>query len=141
MDPLVAEREVMLRTETSVMHIEGLDARLLHAILGIGDETGELIKLVKDKLYYNKQISLVSIIEELGDMLWYFTLAADALANNMGIDFEETCKMIVNANREKLKARYPDKYTNSAAINRDVGHEQNILKQVVDERNQDESTS
>ncbi len=81
---------------------------LLHASLGMSGEAGEFLDAVKKKFIYNKEFDTVNAKEELGDILWYVALAMRAL----GVSFEEIMQM----NIDKLKLRYPDKYTNEAAI-------------------------
>lgn len=61
----------------------------------------------------------MNLKEELGDKLWYAALALDELKST----FEET----MEANIKKLRARYPNKFTEEDAINRDLEKERAAL--------------
>ena len=68
-------------------------------------------------------LDAVNLKEEFGDTLWYLALGLRFL----GIGFEETFA----ANIAKLQARFPDKFTEDAAMNRDPAAERAILEQGV----------
>lgn len=80
---------------------------LLHAIVGLAGEVGELVDAVKKHVMYEKDLDLANIIEELGDMEFY----AEQLRAQLNITREET----LSCNIVKLRLRYPDGYTNKAA--------------------------
>lgn len=84
---------------------------LLHALLGLAGEVGELIDPVKKAMFYGKPLDVENITEETGDLLWYI---AGPLCRALGADLGE----IAAANVAKLRARYPDRYTDAAAIER-----------------------
>lgn len=89
--------------------------RHLHAALGITTEAGEIADLLKRWLFYGKVFTQQQMEEEIGDLLWYIALAADAVGLNM--------EVIMERNIAKLKARYPDRFTQDAALNRDADRE------------------
>lgn len=93
--------------------------RLIHALLGIGTESGELQDVLKRYLIYGKDIDIIHLKEELGDLLWYIALALDEIETS----FEE----VFESNIAKLQARYPDKFTEIAALNRDLRKEREAL--------------
>jgi len=93
--------------------------RLLHAVLGLETETGELQEAFKKHIFYGKDLDLVNVKEEVGDMMWYLALLCDTLK----ISFEEVC----DKNIEKLKIRYPDKFEQKKALKRDLKKERKIL--------------
>lgn len=83
---------------------------LIHAALGLSTETGEFTTEVKRHVVYEKPLDAeinTHLIEELGDILWYVSLAATALGVPLAA--------IARRNIEKLQARYPEKYSNFAA--------------------------
>jgi NTP pyrophosphatase (non-canonical NTP hydrolase) len=92
---------------------------LLHAQLGISTEAGEFADAIKRYLYYGKDLDRTNLVEELGDLTWYIGLAIGALGTTWGQVFE--------ANIKKLKARYPNKFSEESALNRDLETERNIL--------------
>lgn len=83
---------------------------LCHAILGIGTESGELQDIYKKYLIYGKEIDFDNILEECGDLLWYIALALKA----SGYTMEEA----MQSNVDKLKIRYPEKFTEKDALER-----------------------
>lgn len=100
-------------------------ARLLHAALGLSTEAGELLDVLKKNIFYGKTIDYVNVKEELGDLLWYVAIALDAL------DLDPSEVMITNIN--KLRTRYPEKFTSSKAIERDLESERKVLESTVEQ--------
>ena len=116
--------DVVLKNEQSILHTDNIDRRLLHSIMGIADEAGELMGAAKKALMYNKPLDTVNIIEELGDLLWYFTLAMHSL----GVTIEQ----VQEINSAKLNgARYKDGFTHDEAINRNLSEERSVLEAAV----------
>ncbi len=98
---------------TSVEH-KNVDERLTNACLGLAGESGEFCDLVKKAFYHGKDIPREHLIKELGDIMWYIALAADALQ----VPMEE----IAEINIKKLRARYPEgHFSKERANNRAEG--------------------
>lgn len=96
--------------------------RLLHAAIGLCTETGELQDMLKRHIFYGADIDLINIKEEIGDILWYVALALDEL--------DTTFEKVMKANIEKLKQRYPDKFTKENALNRNLKQERNAIEEI-----------
>lgn len=94
--------------------------RLLHAFLGLETETAELQDVLKKHLFYGKPIDRVNLKEEAGDILWYLAVLFDELE----VSFEE----VMETNINKLKARYGEKFTEKAALERNLEKEYEVLK-------------
>lgn len=94
--------------------------RLLHAALGLVTEAGEFADVLKKYIFYGKQVDKVNLEEEIGDLFWYCALAADAL----DVDFTD----IMQRNIDKLRMRYGSKFTEDAAIDRNLKAEREILE-------------
>jgi len=75
------------------------DQRLNWA-LGLAGEAGEYCEQIKKWAFHGKDINEVSVMSELGDILWYAAMAA----HSMGFTLDE----IAEYNISKLVARYPD---------------------------------
>ena len=108
--------QACLRSEAVDIVGENLDTkhkRLLHCALGVATESAEFADLIKKWLFYGKEYDRTHALKELGDIMWYIAIAADAL----GSDLDEVMKM----NVDKLKARYPEKFAQDLAINRKKG--------------------
>lgn len=50
---------------------------LVHAVIGLGGEVGEVQELLKETVFRGKAHSNEEFISELGDVLWYLTAAAE----------------------------------------------------------------
>ena len=98
----------------------GHTVRLLHAAMGLCTESGEFMDMMKKHILYGKPLDEVNLKEELGDLEWYIALAIDELHTTFGIIFE--------TNITKLRARYPNKFTEHDAMNRDLEKERKILE-------------
>ena len=113
--------EDSLRTESTVFNIESKgDQRLLHAALGLQTESAEFSDALKKHVFYGTKLDVVNLKEELGDMMWYMAIACDVL----GTSFEKEQERVVN----KLKTRYPDKFTKDKASTRDLDAEREVLE-------------
>lgn len=107
--------EILERSRTKI--------RLLHSLMGICTEVGELQDQLKKHLFYGKEIDRVNLVEELGDLLWYIALASDYL----GVPLEK----IMEINIEKLETRYKKKgFSSNDALNRDLATERNKLEKL-----------
>lgn len=83
---------------------------MVHASMGIAGEAGEVIDAVKKTWIYGKPLDRENILEECGDLLFYIS----ALLTQTGYTLDDA----MNANMDKLKKRYPDGYTDNAALAR-----------------------
>lgn len=87
---------------------------------GLTNEVGEITDLIKASIEYGKgPIDVPHLKEEIGDALWRLAQLADA--------FGLTLSECMDKNISKLEARYPDKYTDELALNRDLHTEGQIL--------------
>lgn len=75
---------------------------MLHAMLGLINESGELASMLLGVLQGRHSFNRVNYVEELGDMLWFIALACDA----EGLSLQRVMAM----NIAKLRARFPDKF-------------------------------
>ena len=98
-----------------------LFVRLLHAAMGMTTEAGEFMDALKKHAMYGKPLDFVNLKEEVGDLLWYVALACTSL----GVPIEE----IMATNIAKLRARYPEKFTEKAALTRDLAAERRVLEE------------
>lgn len=94
--------------------------RLVHASMGMQTETAEFTDALKKSLFYGKPLDVTNLKEELGDLLWYVAIAMDELDT----DFETEMERVIN----KLKVRYPEKFTREAAEDRDLDAERQELE-------------
>lgn len=101
--------------------MENIDPRVFHGILGIITESGELaaalLKSVEDP---NHTVDAVNVQEEMSDIAWYKAILHDTLK----LDWGQGLDNVIN----KLRIRYPDKYSDEAADNRDLDAERAALE-------------
>lgn len=76
--------------------------RLLHGVIGLVTESGELLDTIKKSLFYGKPLDKTNLIEELGDLLWYISLIikdCDITYNNvMKVKYSTRRNEMVNHN-------------------------------------------
>ncbi len=96
-----------------------VNPRILHATLGFATEAGEIMEALVDSMA-GEDFDTINFMEELGDLNWYQAIAMD----ETGLKIED----ILVRNIEKLKARFPDKFSEERAIERDLNHERQILE-------------
>ena len=94
--------------------------RLLHSMIGLCTESGEIQDQMKKNIFYGKPLDRVNLVEELGDLMWYVAIAADTL----GVSLED----IMERNNAKLEARYGKAFTEQAALVRNLDKEREILE-------------
>lgn len=82
----------------------------LHAAVGLAGEAGEVLEMIKKSWVYDKPLDFSKVEEEMGDVLHYFTMLC-ILTN---LDWTT----VIENNMAKLAKRYPNGYSNSAAIAR-----------------------
>lgn len=91
--------------------ISAADLNVIHMIMGISGEVGELLDAIKKSVIYRKPLDVDNVVEELGDIEFYL----EGLRQSLSIRREDT----LMANIEKLSKRYPNlNYTDESAINR-----------------------
>jgi NTP pyrophosphatase (non-canonical NTP hydrolase) len=117
----------VLRTESTDLNpiknrlSEDDTIRLLHAGMGLVTESAEFLDMLKKHIFYGKPIDIINAKEEVGDNLWYAAVAIDVLKTT----FDE----VMGGNIEKLRKRYPEKFTEENAINRNVENELSHIKE------------
>lgn len=84
--------------------------RMVHASMGIAGEAGEVVDAVKKTWIYGKPLDTENILEECGDLLFYI----QALLTENGFTMDDA----IAHNIAKLAKRYPQGYTDQAAITR-----------------------
>jgi NTP pyrophosphatase (non-canonical NTP hydrolase) len=118
----------ILASVTDIMDYKPVLARLtptrtlmvMHAIMGVVTEAGELQDQLKKHLIYGKPLDIVNLKEEDGDLRWYLALLETAI----DADTDD----ILETNIAKLKARFPNKFNEVDALTRDLDRERLILE-------------
>jgi NTP pyrophosphatase (non-canonical NTP hydrolase) len=89
--------------------VDGQD-QIVNYALGLAGETGETVDFIKKWMFHGHYLDHSKLESELGDVLWYIS----ALATSFGYSLEEIAEM----NIEKLKARYPEGFSELRSVNR-----------------------
>lgn len=95
--------------------------RLDNAARGLAGDAGEVSSAVMKYIEYGRPLDVVNVVEEVGDCLWRLAQVCEAT----GLTLEECMR----ANLRKLAARYPDKYTDERAADRDRDAERSAIVQ------------
>lgn len=104
---------------------DGID--LIHAIIGKATEAGELLEALMKSLADNGQkFDGVNFIEEVGDGFWYDAIGLEAV----GSTFADAA----DRNNRKLRARFPNKFTESDAVHRNLDTERQELESAFQRR-------
>jgi len=93
-------------------------ARLLHSLIGMTTEIGELMTILKNYMIYKRPIDWIKFKDELGDLLFYLTMSVDEVSS-----YDE----LININMAKLKTRYSDGFSYNQANNRDKEKEMKAI--------------
>ena len=100
-------RKLSARTMPSELNEE---ETLTNMCMGLAGESGELIDHIKKVCFHGHPIDKVYIGKELGDILWYVA----GLATTLEINLDD----VAQGNVDKLRARYPDGFSQEASKNR-----------------------
>ena len=96
--------------------------RLLHTAMGLATEAGEFLDQLKKHIFYGKPLDEINLKEEIGDAFWYIAIGLDVMGEK---DFGQVMK----TNIEKLVKRYPEKFKEWDALNRDLSKERKVLEE------------
>lgn len=101
-------QEVSTRTfNANLTHNE----KLCNCVAGIFGEGGEVADIIKKYLFQGHSFDKEHLTEEIGDLMFYIV----NLANVLNLDME----LILEANVDKLKKRFPDGFSTKASIDRE----------------------
>lgn len=100
--------------------IDQRNPEILHALMGCVTEVGEMTDQLKRHLIYGAPLDKVNLLEEAGDLQWYVAL----LLRTLDSTFDE----IHQKNIDKLRARFPHKFTEEGALKRDLAAERAVLE-------------
>jgi NTP pyrophosphatase (non-canonical NTP hydrolase) len=92
------------------MTLTDRDETILMCGLGVPDEAGEVAGAIKKWYFQGHALDSEHLKEEIGDVTWYLTVLATALGFNLSDIFE--------ANRDKLRKRYPNGFSTAASLAR-----------------------
>lgn len=95
-------------------------ARVLHAVIGLITEVGEICEDITKFIDEGGELDVKNLKIENGDLLWYINLFLACL--------KTTIVEVAYENIIKLRTRFPNKFTQLDAINRDHAKEQTAIE-------------
>ena len=116
---LASSADHISRPEDTAISLFAPNLRVLHAGIGMFGESGEVIEAIVKQIQTG-ELDMVNCSEEMGDLLWYGAIFSD----ETGVPIEQS----MEANINKLRLRYGDKFSSNAALNRDLAGERTILE-------------
>lgn len=109
--PVVSDFDVYQQDAVSRMARDLPDQiELATLALGVAGEAGEVADHIKKVIGHGHPIDREKLMLEIGDVLWYVAV----LSNKLGFSLST----IAEANTEKLRARYGDRFSTEASMNR-----------------------
>jgi len=99
------------------MDVVPVNDRLFHSVIGIATEATELVEAMKDG-FPDKN----NILDEISDISWYASIGIDELNSDW-------CS-VLEKNIEKLRVRYPEKFSHQSAINRNLEEEKKVFDSI-----------
>lgn len=117
---LLLEKAHAVKTDHPTRQLGRTRIDLMHAAFGLISEAAEILEAVATSYLDDMPVDLTNMREEFGDVNWYTALGLRAS--------ESTFEFVGTANIEKLRIRYPDKFTSEAALTRDLQAEKVALK-------------
>ncbi len=96
---------------------------LLHGMMGICTECGEIMDLAKKHSVYGRELDINKLVDECGDLLFYLTMCIIECGSN----YDE----VIDKNMAKLSERYQNGYSHEAANNRNNESEQLAQQQIT----------
>ncbi len=112
--------EYVAWTENTCAKLDNPLTDIVHMLFGMTTEVGELTDVFKKYIAYGKEIDPVNVVEELGDILYYLA----SFCRIYGVPLSE----VISRNIAKLETRYPEKFTQYNANNRDLEKEREQLE-------------
>lgn len=86
---------------------------VVNASLGLSGETGELNDMIKKSIFHGHSLDMEKVKKEIGDIMWYIAM----MCESFGFDMSEIAQM----NIDKLKARYPEGFSEERSQHRQEG--------------------
>lgn len=110
------------KTGEAILHdLTPKQAHLLHMVVGVCGEAGELLDQIKKHTIYQRPLDETNVIEELGDIEYYL----NGIRLALGIPRGE----VLHHNISKLSIRYKEGYSNKAAQTRQDKMNEELLEQ------------
>jgi len=111
----MTEQQYLAEILRTCAGVDTLASKLTLGALGLAGETGEVVDLIKKHVFQGHVLDREQLLDELGDLLWYFPF----LCHTMGYSLEA----VMACNVKKLHQRYPGGFASERSINRELSRE------------------
>lgn len=99
-----------------------VNTRIVHGIVGSVTETAEMAEALVEYLNTGA-IDAVNLVEEIFDSRWYALILQDEL----NVSDKDGFELLI----AKLSARYGDRFSDVAAVIRDIGTEREVMERIL----------
>lgn len=93
-------KEYQKSAYTAIQYHEDEKDEVLNWAIGLAEETGEVLGLLKHKYWAGEDVSLTELAKETGDVLWYLA----ALCTIFGLDLETVAELNVGKINHRHRA-------------------------------------
>lgn len=104
-------------------HTDQMSFVLLHMVMGMVTEAAELLDLLKKHMAYDRPLDIKKFKDELSDLGFYHLGAI--------VEINSCLREIMEINRAKLEARYPNGYSHDRANKRNLDAEAQAMNNVI----------
>ena len=101
----------------------GQDMNLIHSALGVASDGGEFVDAIKAHAIYGKDLDVVNLIEEAGDVLFFLEMGLQQIG----------CSIMtaMAVNQAKLNVRYSKGYNDADAKERRKDLERQAMRDAI----------
>lgn len=111
--------DMMMEHPSHRSEINNVNFRLIHGLLGTVTESSEVAEILL-KYLETGEYDKVNIFEESSDISWYDAILFDELGGSKSVALQNVI--------DKLKVRFPDKFDEKLAANRNLTSERKELE-------------
>lgn len=105
------------RSYVALQNHESNKDRVLNWVIGLSEEVGEILNLIKHKYWGGEEIEKIEMAKEIGDVLWYLSALASSFSINIGA--------VAELNVMKLEKRF------SEGIFKEEASKERVLKEKI----------
>lgn len=88
-------------TESVVPEIDGKDSRVRHSLMGIFEESAEIMAHFTKRDYHFREIDKIKLVEEVGDICWFLAILCDVEKIDFGEEVDHVRSIIEDKNVHK----------------------------------------
>lgn len=117
----LSEAMVKLESMPESIQLSNEEFDFIHGAFGIASEVGEMVEEFLLSKAEGRPMNTTNIKEEVGDVMWYLAM----WMRYFGLTFEDCA----DSNIAKLTVRFPEKFTEDNAHNRNIDEEMKAIEE------------